>query len=126
MNPTKCSEALAELEGLLEPHLWITDLNWQAGLIGVATVTGQAKPLGLTVDKFGRIAPGEYGPTEIRAAMFASAQEAIRVVEEAGYRHDRHPALTIDGRAQRENAVTILHTEATLTLTLKPPKREAS
>lgn len=120
--PTKCSEALAELEHLLEPNVWITDLSWQAGLgSGIATVTGYVKMLGILIDPLRGTAVGEHAPAEIRAALFASAQGAIRVIEESGYRFDKHPVLTIGGGMRWKGGVKTPETSATLTFAVRPP-----
>jgi len=120
--PTRCSETLADLERLLEPLVWITNLGWRSGFPDVAKVEGYAKMLGWPIDPLRGTPVGEHEPAEIRAAMFASAQEAIRVAEEAGYVHEEHPVFEIGGTAQHAGGL-VLYARGTLRLALRPPKR---
>lgn len=122
-TPTRCSETLAELEHLLEPLIWITNLGWAAGFPDVAKVEGYAKMLGWPIDPLRGTPTGEHPPAEIRAAMFASAQEAIRLAEEAGYVHQEHPVFEIGGTAQHAGGL-VLRASGTLRLALRPPKRD--
>jgi hypothetical protein len=122
--PTRCSEALAELEHLLEPRVWVTDLHWEAGLVNVATVTGYVKMLGIPIDPLRGTAAGEHDPAEVRAALFSSAQVAIRAVEDAGWQFRKHPVLTIGGEMHWKDGVKVPEASATLTFVVRPPKRE--
>ena len=108
-------EALTDLQRRLEPYLLITELSWLP-LAEVVTV-------GATV-KAASFPAGAPTPAEMRAALFASAQEAIRVVEEAGYSHDEQPTIRIDGDEQeRVDGTAMIQIRGSVGLMLRPPER---
>jgi hypothetical protein len=57
----------------------------------------------------------------MRAALFASAQEAIRAVEEAGYSHDEQPVIHIDGDEQQREDGTAIQIRGSVAFMLRPP-----
>jgi hypothetical protein len=64
--------------------------------------------------------PGPLG----RRLLFASAQEAIRAVENAGYSHDEQPVIHIDrDEQQRENGTAMIQIRGSVAFMVRPPGR---
>jgi hypothetical protein len=63
-----------------------------AGVVAVGRSRGPAESAELPV--------GVPTQAEMRAVLFASAQEAVRAVEDAGYSHDEQPVVHVDGYEQ--------------------------
>jgi hypothetical protein len=108
-------DVIADLERLLEPYLVVTELAWLP-LAGVATVEAQVKAAELPV--------GAPTQANMRAALFASAQEAVRAVEDAGYSHDEQPVIHVDGdEQQREDGTAMIQIRGSVAFRLRPPGR---
>jgi hypothetical protein len=108
-------DVVADLERLLEPHLVVTELAWLP-LAGVATVEAQVNAAELLARAL--------TPADTRTALFASAQEAIRAVENAGYSHDEQPVIHIDGNEQqREDGTAVIQIRGSVGFMVRPPGR---
>jgi hypothetical protein len=108
-------DVLADLERLLEPYLVVTELAWLP-LVEVATVEAQVRAAELPI--------GMPTRAEMRAVLFASAQESVRVVEDAGYSHDEQPVIHIDGdEQQREDGTPMIQIRGSVAFMLRPPGR---
>jgi hypothetical protein len=108
-------DVVADLERLLEPHLVVTELAWLP-LAGVATVEAQVNAAELLARAL--------TPADTRTALFASAQEAIRAVENAGYSHDEQPVIHIDGNEQqREDGTAVIQIRGSVAFMVRPPGR---
>lgn len=124
MNPTvlPADEVLSAIERLLRPYLWFTQLTWLP-LMNLATLEGYVKPGEIAIDALEGYVVGQFDVPAVWAAWSASAQAAIRVVEEAGYLHTQHPEFRIEGDIEVELGTTVLRPKATLSLSLRPPER---
>jgi hypothetical protein len=109
---TRIGDVLADLDRLLEPHLVVTELAWLplAGVVTVEAWVNTAMP-----------PAGVPTQADMRAALFASAQEVIRAVEDADYSHDEQPVIHIDGDEQQgENGTEMIQIRGSVAFQTAP------
>lgn len=120
---------VSDLDEALTPHLWITNVDWYAG------IDPRVPPKALRISGIVKIiVPLRVTAIEVRAAGIASAETAISAVEATGWRHEDHPKITIGGEVHVTPAVHNLGSpqcvipesrrlvaEVTLDLHLLPP-----